>query len=132
VRLVRDCRREPLFAGAGNGSTLEKRVKAILDVTRRRSMVTRRMFAAAFAAALVIALPLSALQGERKVHRIGGDVSAPKPIYKVEPQYTSEARDARVEGAVLLSVVIDETGTISDIHVVRGLDEGLDNNAVEA
>jgi TonB family protein len=36
-----------------------------------------------------------------------------------------------VEGAVLLEIVILPDGTVSDVHVLRSLDKGLDQNAVE-
>jgi hypothetical protein len=43
-------------------------------------------------------------------YRIGGGVSAPVPIHQVEPEYTEEARCAKWQGTVLLSLVVDETG----------------------
>jgi TonB family protein len=66
------------------------------------------------------------------VYKIGGDVSAPSIIYKVEPQYTQEARNAKITGTVLLSVIIDASGNPNNIQVVRGLDPGLDKNAIAA
>jgi len=37
-------------------------------------------------------------------YRIGGGVSAPVVIYKVEPGYSEEARIARVEGTSILFI----------------------------
>jgi TonB family protein len=133
VSMVRPrARREALLAGAGTASMLESRIKTILDAGRKRTMVDRRMFATAFAAALIVSLPLPALQAQRKVYKIGGGVTAPEVIFKQEPQYTQEARDAKIEGSVLLSVVIDSDGSVSDIRVLQSLDEGLDENAMAA
>jgi len=65
-------------------------------------------------------------------YRIGGGVSAPVVILKPNPEYTDEARKAKWQGAVLLSVVIDEDGVPQEIKVVRSLGLGLDEKATEA
>lgn len=65
-------------------------------------------------------------------YRPGGGVSNPVPIYKPEPQYSEEARKAKWQGSVLLSLVVDENGKTTDIHVVRPLGLGLDEKAIEA
>ncbi len=64
--------------------------------------------------------------------RIGGDVSAPTLINKVEPEYSEEARKAKYSGTVLLSIVVDATGVPRDIHIIRPLGLGLDEKAIEA
>lgn len=66
------------------------------------------------------------------VYRIGGDVTAPKVLSKVEPQYTEEARLAKYSGTAVLSVEIGADGVPRNIQVVRGLGLGLDDNAVAA
>jgi protein TonB len=63
---------------------------------------------------------------------IGGEVSAPVLISKVEPEYSEEARRAKFSGSVLLSVVVDVNGIPRDIRVVRTLGLGLDEKAIEA
>jgi periplasmic protein TonB len=64
--------------------------------------------------------------------RIGGDVSAPQLVSKVEPEYSEEARKAKYSGTVLLQIVVDEHGNPRDIRVIRPLGLGLDEKAVEA
>jgi TonB family protein len=66
------------------------------------------------------------------VYKIGGGVSAPVPIFKPEPEYSEEARKAKFQGAVLLSIVILPDGSTSNIRVVRPLGLGLDEKAIEA
>ncbi|MBV8071964.1 MAG: TonB family protein [Acidobacteriaceae bacterium] len=66
------------------------------------------------------------------VYRIGGDVSAPSLITKVEPEYSEEARKAKYSGTVLLSIIVDADGMPRNIHVVRPLGLGLDEKAIEA
>jgi TonB family protein len=65
-------------------------------------------------------------------YRIGGGVSPPSILYKVEPEYSEEARKAKFQGTVLLFVVVDEKGNPRDIKVLRPLGLGLDQKAVEA
>jgi protein TonB len=61
-----------------------------------------------------------------------GGVSAPIPIYKVEPEYSEEARKAKFQGTVVLSIVVDEQGMPTNFQVVTPLGLGLDEKAVEA
>ncbi len=55
---------------------------------------------------------------QKGFYRIGGDVSAPVLISKVEPKYSPEARLAKLSGSVLLSLVVDESGVPKDIRVL--------------
>jgi TonB family protein len=66
------------------------------------------------------------------VYRVGGGVSAPIPIYKIEPEYSEEARKAKFQGTVVLAIVIDETGVPRSFRVTRPLGLGLDEKAIEA
>jgi TonB family protein len=66
------------------------------------------------------------------VYRIGGGVSAPQLVFKVEPEYSEEARKAKFQGTVVLYVVVDEKGLPRDLKVVRPLGLGLDQKAIEA
>jgi TonB family protein len=66
------------------------------------------------------------------VYQIGGDVSAPKLIHKEEPHYTKAATKKKIQGTVVLSVVIDTGGLPTNIRLERGLDSGLDEKAIEA
>ena len=64
--------------------------------------------------------------------RVGGGVSAPQLVHKVDPEYSEQARKSKFQGAVVLSVVVQRDGTVRDIRVVRSLGLGLDEKAVEA
>jgi TonB family protein len=66
------------------------------------------------------------------VYRIGGGVSSPSIIHKVEPEYSEEARKAKWQGTVQLSVIVDEFGHPRDIKVAQSLGLGLDQKAIEA
>lgn len=66
------------------------------------------------------------------VFRIGGGVSSPRLLYKVEPEYSEEARKAKYQGTVMLAVEVWEDGLAHNIRVLRSLGLGLDEKAVEA
>jgi TonB family protein len=66
------------------------------------------------------------------VYRIGGGVSMPSIIHKVEPEYSEEARKAKWQGTVTLNVIVDETGRARNIQVAQSLGLGLDQKAMEA
>ncbi len=66
------------------------------------------------------------------VFRVGGGVSAPVVLYKVDPEYSEEARKAKYSGTVVLQLVVDSSGRARDIRVVRSLGLGLDEKAIEA
>jgi len=65
-------------------------------------------------------------------YRIGGGVSPPSVLQKVEPEYSEEARKAKFQGTVILFVVVDEKGNPKDLKVIRPLGLGLDQKAIEA
>jgi protein TonB len=64
--------------------------------------------------------------------RIGGGVSAPVLIFQVEPEFSEEARKAKVAGNVLVNLWVDTNGNPSHVRVIRGVGMGLDEKAVEA
>jgi len=53
-------------------------------------------------------------------------------ISKPLPAYTAEARAQRIEGEVLLEVVLEASGKLRILRIVRGLGHGLDDAAVQA
>ncbi len=61
-------------------------------------------------------------------------VTLPSPVREVKPGYTAAAMDARIEGSVLLDVVVLDDGKVGDVTVSQSLDKeyGLDTQAVEA
>lgn len=49
-----------------------------------------------------------------------------------DPLYSDEARKIKVQGSVILSVLVGADGRARDIRVVSGLGMGLDENAIQA
>jgi protein TonB len=65
-------------------------------------------------------------------YKIGGGVSQPLLISKVEPEYSEEARKAKWQGTVEMQIVVDEHGMPKEMKVTRALGLGLDQKALEA
>jgi len=65
-------------------------------------------------------------------YRIGNGVSAPTLVFSPEPEYSEEARKAKLQGVVRLALVVDERGNPTQIRVTTPLGLGLDQKAIEA
>lgn len=65
------------------------------------------------------------------VFKIGGGVSAPKAIYAPDPEYSEEARKAKYQGTVVLSLIVGADGLPRDIRIARSVGLGLDEKAIE-
>ena len=59
-------------------------------------------------------------------------VSDPTLVYSIEPEFSDEARKARYQGAVLVSLIVGADGLPKNPHVLRALGMGLDEKAIEA
>jgi TonB family protein len=64
--------------------------------------------------------------------RVGGDVAQSNIVYKVNPQYPAEARQARIEGVVILNVQIAKDGTVSDVKIISASNPLLLPGVVDA
>jgi protein TonB len=58
----------------------------------------------------------------------------PRVIHEVKPEYTKEALTARIQGRVVLRIVVEADGSVGRVAVAQSLDAayGLDEAAVEA
>ena len=68
--------------------------------------------------------------GPRGNYRPG--VTLPTCVYCPDPQYTDEAREAKVQGRVTLRVLVGSDGRASQIQLVQGIGMGLDDRAVQS
>ncbi|MBZ5579879.1 MAG: TonB family protein [Acidobacteriia bacterium] len=58
--------------------------------------------------------------------------TAPVLLYKVEPEYSDEARQAKVQGVVVIMAEVDASGRLRKIMIVQPLGLGLDEKAAAA
>jgi protein TonB len=63
--------------------------------------------------------------------RVGGEISAPRLIHRVEPEYPPIAVSAMIEGMVILEATVDSSGAVKATRVLRS-HSVLDAAAVDA
>ena len=63
--------------------------------------------------------------------RVGGAVKPPQRVHNVDPEYPQEAQIARIEGVVVLDIVVGVDGSVIQIDVVKSIPE-LDQAAIDA
>jgi len=63
--------------------------------------------------------------------RVGGQIKEPKKLKNVNPSYPDIAKQARVQGVVILECTISPQGKVTDVKVLRGIPL-LDAAAIEA
>lgn len=63
--------------------------------------------------------------------RVGGEIKSPRKTYNVPPVYPDIARQARVEGVVILEAIIDPQGNVTNLRILRPIPL-LDRAAIEA
>jgi protein TonB len=63
--------------------------------------------------------------------RVGGQIKEPKKLKNVSPAYPDIAKQARVQGVVILECTISPQGKVTDVKVLRGIPL-LDQAAIDA
>ncbi len=59
-------------------------------------------------------------------------MTPPKLIYKVEPEFSEEARKAKFQGTVIITAEVDASGRATHLIVISSPGLGLDLKALEA
>jgi protein TonB len=62
------------------------------------------------------------------------NATPPRVTKEVKPEYTAEAKQAGIQGSVVVEAVVQTDGKVGDVTVTRSLDteHGLDQQAVKA
>jgi protein TonB len=63
--------------------------------------------------------------------RVGGAITAPALVSRVEPEYPPLAVQAQVQGVVILEAIVDRHGRVEDVEILRSIPL-LDAAAVRA
>jgi protein TonB len=68
----------------------------------------------------------------KKPVRIGGQITAPALLHRVEPKFPDIMTAAKLEGIVILEAVVNPDGTVESVKVLRSRHPLLDHASVEA
>ncbi len=63
--------------------------------------------------------------------RVGGNIKTPKKLHDVAPVYPQIAQQARMQGLVILEAIIDTSGNVTNVRVLRSI-PALDQAAIDA
>jgi TonB family protein len=55
----------------------------------------------------------------------------PTPVYQPNPEYADRPRRKKIQGNVMLSMIVNADGTVRDPQVTQSLDKDLDKKALE-
>ncbi|MDX1503718.1 MAG: energy transducer TonB [Thermoanaerobaculia bacterium] len=80
----------------------------------------------------VLALPEAPPTPPGEPVRFRPEMERPVRVAGVDPAYTEAARKVRKQGVVILDAVIDESGAVTDVKVLKELGFGLTEAAVRA
>lgn len=140
------CIASPLASVAGvTGGNLEKRIMRIMNGDPRSALTGWKMAVLVLAALLALFVPIAAGidasaanatpphdSDASEARQAGGDVQLPRLLREVKPHYTDRAREAKIEGEVLMECVVRADGKTDDFRIVRSLDADLDQAAIDA
>lgn len=59
-------------------------------------------------------------------------LTMPRALHQQKPRYTARMMQAKIQGVVMLSVIVEPDGTVRDVTVRRGLHPDLDAEAIRA
>jgi TonB family protein len=110
---------------------LTSRVTAILDSTYSRGRTGRWSRAAIVISSSLLLVFLAACQSAR-IYKVAQVTTPPHVISKIEPQYTEQARAQKIQGKVVLTMIVNPDGRADHFRVVRSLDKGMDAKAIAA
>jgi TonB family protein len=64
--------------------------------------------------------------------RMGAGVTPPRAIVNAMPEYSEQARRQKIQGVVIVSMLVTEDGLPADFRVEKSLGYGLDEKALQA
>jgi TonB family protein len=76
--------------------------------------------------------PAPQVKGPAYTFKSGEGMSLPRADVNPDPEYSEEARKAKYQGSIVLSLVVDASGTPRELQIVTPLGLGLDEQAIRA
>jgi len=103
-----------------------------IKVTGNRDSMAKLDYRAGYYAAKAFPKAVDRVGDPGPAPSVDPGVTPPVLIRKTEPEYSEEARKAKYQGTVTLSVEVEASGQVTNAKVVRSLGLGLDEKAVQA
>lgn len=66
------------------------------------------------------------------VYEVGNGVAPPTPLSMPNPEYTDKARKKKLNGTVVVAMIVTPEGKVLDPKVTKSLDKDLDKQALAA
>ena len=66
------------------------------------------------------------------VYEVGNGVTVPKRVYTPDPEYSEKARRKKINGTVVVAMIVTQEGRVREVKISKSLDEGLDKQALAA
>jgi TonB family protein len=128
--------------GIFEGNTLERRVSLMMERGKRlrgAARVAAMMSVMVLSGAAVVSMvgahltvrASEAVAGKKGPAQVPSGVMASRIVKQVQPKYPEEAKKEKIQGAVVLSVLIGKDGTVANLKVVSGPKE-LRQSALDA
>ena len=75
--------------------------------------------------------PDQTADSKETIYHVGPNVTVPRAMFSPDPDFSDQARREKYQGTVVLGVVVDPSGRISRIKILRPLGMGLDEMSVQ-
>jgi TonB family protein len=116
---------------------LKQRISSIVEevsMKKSRLIVSLASVTLCVAIAMVFTIRTFPLRGQdRAVHSVTEPgVVSPRVLYKVDPNYTQDAKAAKIAGTVVVALEVQADGRAHNAQIVRSLHPGLDQSALDA
>ena len=126
------------FATGGGGQSFDDAERIQVAAATRNAAANPRLPTGAQSVTMPLGASGGAVGGVAAINfpgdaaplRVGGNVSPPRKIYDVPPVMPETAREARIQGVVILEITIGTDGTVTDARVLRSIPL-LDSAALE-
>jgi TonB family protein len=116
------------MGGNKSAGALRERFQHLFEWRPEMARSTRRT---AIAIPLLLLL-LTTVSLAEKIYKVGPGILAPKVLERQNPVYPDKERSAKIEGKVVLGLVVGTDGHAHDIKVTKSVTPALDASAVSA
>jgi protein TonB len=96
-----------------------------------RTVVLASAVAPLFGASVLLAQDSSEKSSE-PVYEIGNGVTVPKGTYTPNPEFSEKARKKKINGTVVVAMIVTAEGRVREVKVIKSLEESLDKQAIAA